>query len=180
MYETQIMKLKWQIATPLEKGGKFILNEQTKALELYDGKNRLIWALNTNGNGNSVEISESGGLTICDSKGAVIKTLNSDVEIKFDAAFKAPNGKVYIFMGNEYLRYSDSDCAEIDDGFPKLTQGHWGDIGDFNNGIDAVFTTPNGKTYMFKGNQYIRYSNSDCNEVDEGYPKSVKGNWGLY
>ena len=178
MYETQTMQLKWQIITPLEKGGKFLLNKQTKALELYDGKNRLVWQMDTNGEGNFAEVSESGELIVCDRNGVTVKTLDENIGIQFDAAFRAPNGKVYIFMGDEFLRYSDSDCNEIDEGYPKPIQGNWGNIGNFNKGIDAAFTAPNGKTYLFKENQYVRYSDANCTTVDNGFPRNMQGNWG--
>ena len=44
--------------------------------------------------------------------------------------------------------------------------------------IDAAFLAPNGKTYIFKGADFIRYSNFDNEFIDEGYPKAIKDNWG--
>lgn len=34
-----------------------------------------------------------------------------------------------------------------------------------------------GKSYLFCGDQYVRYSGLDYQHVDEGYPKRVRGNW---
>jgi uncharacterized protein YehS (DUF1456 family) len=179
VYETETMKLKWQIITPLEKGGKFIFNLQSRALQLYDADNYLVWQIDTNRKGNSVKVSEAGELVFEDSSGNIIKKINHDIFIKFNAAFKATNGKTYIFMGDEYLRYSDGDCTNIDNDFPRNIKGNWGNIPEsFNESIDAIFVAPNNKTYIFKGDQYLRYSDGDCTKVDNGFPRAIKGNWG--
>ncbi|ROO87121.1 hemopexin [Actinocorallia herbida] len=39
--------------------------------------------------------------------------------------------------------------------------------------VDGAFTDSDGYTYLFAGDQYVRYSTSDYTHVDEGYPRPV-------
>ena len=39
-------------------------------------------------------------------------------------------------------------------------------------------TLRNGKTYVTKGGQYVRYSDSNAGRVDSGYPRPIQGMWG--
>jgi hypothetical protein len=105
--------------------------------------------------------------------------LPSSFEEGFDAIATLPNGKTYVTKGNQYIRYSDSNATKIDEGYPMPLQGYWGDLpSSFAEGFDAIATLPNGKTYVTKGSQYIRYSDSNATKIDEGYPNHLKGNWG--
>ena len=98
----------------------------------------------------------------------------------FDSIATLPNGKTYITRGNQYVRYSDPGANIIDPGYPKLIAGNWGELpAEFNDGFDAMVTLPNGKTYIMRGNQYVRYSDFGANIIDQSYPKSIAGNWGL-
>ena len=66
----------------------------------------------------------------------------------------------------------------MDAGYPKPIAGNWPGLpADFNAGIGAVLQRKdNGAIYMFKGDQYVRFSNVDAG-VDAGYPKPIEGNW---
>ncbi len=66
--------------------------------------------------------------------------------------------------------------STVDDGYPKTIAGNWHGLpASFEQGIDAAFLREsNGKIYMFKGNQYVRLTDT---EVDAGYPKLIDGNW---
>ncbi|XP_022365239.1 vitronectin [Enhydra lutris kenyoni] len=83
----------------------------------------------------------------------------------FDAFTDLKNGSLFAFRG----RY----CYELDEeavrpGYPKLIQDVWGIEGP----IDAAFTRINcqGKTYLFKGNQYWRYEDG---VLDPGFPRDI-------
>ncbi|HWO67615.1 MAG TPA: hemopexin repeat-containing protein, partial [Umezawaea sp.] len=39
--------------------------------------------------------------------------------------------------------------------------------------IDGAFADADGRTYLFSGEQYVRYSSTDYTHVDEGYPRPV-------
>jgi len=95
-----------------------------------------------------------------------------------DAAFwRESNGKVYFFKGNQYVRFSNI-ADGMDAGYPKPIAGNWpGMPSDFNDGVDAVLQRKdNHAIYMFKGDQYVRFSNVEAG-VDAGYPKPIEGNW---
>ncbi|WP_352442783.1 MULTISPECIES: hemopexin repeat-containing protein [unclassified Mesorhizobium] len=36
----------------------------------------------------------------------------------------------------------------------------------------------NGKTYVTRGREYLRYSDPNVNSIDPGYPLPIAGNWG--
>ena len=43
--------------------------------------------------------------------------------------------------------------------------------------IDTAFRDRDGKTYLFSGDQYVRYSGADYSYVDEGYPRAIAASW---
>ena len=96
-----------------------------------------------------------------------------------DSVAKLPDGKVYATKGNFYLRYTNGSVSKIDTHHPKLIRGHWGALPDaFTAGFDSMATLRDGKVYVTKGGEYVRYSDSTASTVDNGYPKSIQGNWG--
>lgn len=96
---------------------------------------------------------------------------------KVDAAVKWWNGKVYFFLGNQYLRY-DIGADKVDSGYPLPIAGNWPGMAEagFANKVDAAVKWWNGKVYFFSGNQYLRYD-IGADKVDCGYPRSIAGNW---
>ncbi|MFD2036955.1 hemopexin repeat-containing protein [Belliella marina] len=95
-----------------------------------------------------------------------------------DAVLMRDNEKIYMFKGDQYIRYSEVSKG-IDEGYPKKIAGHWPDDlpVSFKKGIDAAFTGKwDGRIYFFKDEQYVRLS-EDGLHVDAGYPKSIKENW---
>jgi matrix metalloproteinase-14 (membrane-inserted) len=88
-----------------------------------------------------------------------------------DAAVNWGNGKVYIFKGNEYVRF-DIKADKVDPGYPKpINQTTWPGL-PWTNGIDAALNWGNGKVCIFKGDQYVRYDIAS-DKVDAGYPKPI-------
>ncbi|WP_027709574.1 hemopexin repeat-containing protein [Zooshikella ganghwensis] len=55
----------------------------------------------------------------------------------------------------------------------------WGAITNLleQNGIDATLSGLDGRTYIFSGEQYYRYSGKDYFQADPGYPRSVAEDW---
>ena len=99
----------------------------------------------------------------------------------FDSVALLDNGKVYVTKGDQYIRYADAEATEIDEGYPRrITDGAWGDLPyRFRSGFDSMTLLGNGKVYVTKGDEYIRYSGADATEIDEGYPQRITGgNWG--
>ena len=93
------------------------------------------------------------------------------------ALWRDSNGKVYLFKGNQYVRFSNVGDG-VDAGYPKAISDGWPGLpASFQSGIDAaLLRESNGKIYFFKGNQYVRFSNVS-DGVDAGYPKPIAGNW---
>jgi len=97
--------------------------------------------------------------------------------MKTDAALLLEtNGKTYTFTGRKYSRYSRGNKSQVDKGYPTNMPGGWQNLpSTWNSGIDAaIFFSPNGKSYFFKGNQYVRLSHIT---VDTGYPTRLPGGW---
>ena len=89
------------------------------------------------------------------------------------ALYRNSNGKLYLFKGSQFVRLTGST---MDPGYPLPIAGHWHGLpASFEQGIDAAFLREsNGKIYMFKGDQYVRLTET---EVDAGYPQPIAGNW---
>ncbi|MBO3748340.1 hypothetical protein J5X84_19880 [Streptosporangiaceae bacterium NEAU-GS5] len=147
---------------------------------------------------------------------------------RLDAAF-ADNTGVYVFRGDRVVRHTaslENDGAHADEGFPvrietqfpgvpaefesdldavfsdaagvvhmfkdgrtvALTTGaqavpttqRWGGMpAAFPSGkVDAAFVGLDGRTYLFSGATYIRYSSADYSRADLGYPRSIASDWG--
>jgi hypothetical protein len=94
-----------------------------------------------------------------------------------DAAINWGNGNVYFFSGSEYSQYNVLSNA-VTAGYPKDIGTNWpGTAGTgFDTGIDAAVNWGNGTSFLFKGDQYLRYNNVD-DKADAGYPKPIAGNW---
>ncbi|MFV2059529.1 MAG: hemopexin repeat-containing protein [Gammaproteobacteria bacterium] len=94
-----------------------------------------------------------------------------------DAGFLAPDGKTYLFSGDQFYRYSTTDLTIVDEAYPVKIENYWGGLPDsFRNRIDAVFVfTINGvdQTFLFSGDEYVRYSSTDYSVVDSGYPRQL-------
>ncbi len=110
---------------------------------------------------------------------------------KIDAAFTGLDGRVYLFSGDQYYRYSGTQYNYADEGYPKSIVGNWAGL----TSVDAAFVL-DGKTYLFSQEEmkfegedesemegatgngtYIRYTTNDYTLVDEGYPQSPGDNW---
>jgi len=94
---------------------------------------------------------------------------------RIDAAVTHPtNGRIYLFRGGEYIRMTPG--AGADKGYPAKIQGNWRGIPASWRQIDAALTHPtNGKMYLFRGEDYIRYTPEVG--MDNGYPAKIRGNW---
>ena len=97
----------------------------------------------------------------------------------FDSMTVLRNEKTYVTKGSQYIRYSDRSASTVDRGYPKPLQRYWGTLpASFADSFDSMALLGNGKTYVTKNKQYIRYSDSSASRVDPGYPLPIKGNWG--
>ena len=97
-----------------------------------------------------------------------------------DAVLRAgTTGTIYLFKGQQYAGSDDPTTR-------KQINADWGKVRNnfvpvgtaTNMSVDAAFVSPNGMTYLFKGDQFIRYSNFAQVFVDEGFPLPIRDNWG--
>ncbi|GAA3231101.1 hemopexin repeat-containing protein [Actinocorallia longicatena] len=104
-----------------------------------------------------------------------------------DAAFVGVDGRTYLFSGTSYVRYSTDDYTQVDDRYPASVSGLWGrvsnnlartgkvdaalvlEVVEKVDGVDTAFT----RTYLFSGDQYVRYTGSGLDVVDAGYPRRI-------
>jgi hypothetical protein len=93
------------------------------------------------------------------------------------ALMRSSNGKIYLFRGSEYVRYS-AVANGVDSGYPKPIAGNWHGLpASFTSGIDAAFMREsNQKIYFFKGSEYVRIDTTSST-MDAGYPQPIAGNW---
>jgi hypothetical protein len=91
-----------------------------------------------------------------------------------DAAVVWPNGKLYVFKGRSYLRYS-LGATVPDPGYPKLIRGNWPRLGEsFPNGIDSAVVWSSTKAFFFHGDTYARYTiTKEAEGMDAGYPRPL-------
>ena len=97
---------------------------------------------------------------------------------KIDAAiWRGDNNKAYLFSNSKYVRFTDISAGR-DEGYPATISGNWKGLpNSFKQGIDAaLWRESNQCVYLFKGNQYVRFSNV-ANGVDAGYPKTIASSW---
>jgi hypothetical protein len=104
-----------------------------------------------------------------------------------DAAFVGIDGNTYVFRGDRYARLSAAGRTHLDDRFPAPTRSFWGRV---DNGIaqtgrvDATLvlevdepvdggTRTRTYTYLFSGDQYVRYADHDYSRVEDGYPRAL-------
>ncbi|XP_022062286.2 vitronectin b isoform X2 [Acanthochromis polyacanthus] len=83
----------------------------------------------------------------------------------FDAFLQLKNSSIYAFRGEYFFELDEKSVLP---GYPKLIEDVWGITGP----VSAAFTRINcqGKSYIFKGNQYWRF---DGDVLDEDYPRQI-------
>ncbi|MFH6604665.1 hemopexin repeat-containing protein [Maribacter algicola] len=100
-------------------------------------------------------------------------------KISADAGVYIPDMGTYIFADDKYYKYtpdlSGKKEPKLANGYPLALPGNWQGLPkEFHADIDAAFYIGNKKTYLIKGNQYLRITGR---KVDEGYPRTFPGNW---
>lgn len=90
-----------------------------------------------------------------------------------DACFASLNtGKLYVFQGPNYVRYSDLEGKNKDAGYPKRIVDGWTKLDPhFHNGIDAAVPTADDSVYLIKGDKVSKY-HFGSGQVS-GYPRSL-------
>jgi len=92
------------------------------------------------------------------------------------AALRSDDGKIYFFSGTSYARVDVSPSAT-----PSSNATDWALVRNniqSQNQVDAAFVDSTGKTFLFRGDQFFRYSTTPYDFVDEGYPLAITTRWG--
>jgi hypothetical protein len=85
--------------------------------------------------------------------------------------------KAYFFNADLYVRY-DVDADRADEGYPLPIAEQWPGLADagFAAAVDAAVGWGNGKAYLFRRDQYLRYDVATA-RVDDGFPLPIAGLW---
>jgi hypothetical protein len=98
--------------------------------------------------------------------------------VSIDAALIGPNGELYAFKGDQYIRYSYLDAETVDQGYPKPIENNWGNLpAELETGVNGAFTFE-GKAYMIKGDQYVRYTDRNFKTIAAIFPQKFIDRWG--
>ncbi|MGI0493644.1 hemopexin repeat-containing protein [Alkalinema pantanalense CENA528] len=105
---------------------------------------------------------------------------NNDSFKRIKTAFTGRDGNTYFFAENHYVACGNAVVSGTQPfTSPAPINQRWGKVrNNFTdhpqgNRVDAAFVYQNRLTYLFSGDQYIRYSDKDYRYVDEGYPKTL-------
>ncbi len=91
-----------------------------------------------------------------------------------DAVLDLGTGKTYFFSGPNYLR-ADNATNQVD-GEVRPIAGNWPGVAEAGfDALDAAINWGNGRAYLFRGSQYVRYD-IPSDTVDDG-PADIEGNW---
>ena len=107
-----------------------------------------------------------------------VEALPEEFHDGLDAATTGPGDRVYLFRGRQYV-----DTAErVPTARPIVRT--WGTVRNrfvddpYDQGVDAAFVSREGNLFAFKGDQYLRYATPTAERADDGYPRSIKDDWG--
>ncbi|WP_327085047.1 hemopexin repeat-containing protein [Nonomuraea sp. NBC_01738] len=106
---------------------------------------------------------------------------------RVDAAFAGHDGRTYVFAGSQYVRYTGHDHTAVDDRYPAPISAFWGDVASNlarTGRVDATLVTEVSElvdgvetertyTYLFSGDQYLRYAGADYTRAQDGYPRAL-------
>jgi hypothetical protein len=94
-----------------------------------------------------------------------------------DAAFIAPAGELYAIRGGQYLRYRAGEFTTAEEGFPRTIKDDWGNLPElFEVSITGAFSYE-GRTYLVRDNEYVRYTGGRYHEIDRTYPQTFRQRW---
>jgi ribosomal protein S18 acetylase RimI-like enzyme len=103
--------------------------------------------------------------------------LPAEFQQNIDASFRDQNQNLYLFKDDQYITVNANNQKIAG---PADIKSVWGKtLPSLTDGaVDAGFVGLDGKTYLFSGNQYIRYSGGDYSQMDSGYPRTIASDWG--
>ncbi|MDH5729886.1 MAG: hemopexin repeat-containing protein, partial [Gammaproteobacteria bacterium] len=94
-----------------------------------------------------------------------------------DGALLDSSGQLYIFRGDQYLRYDDTTQPMAQPGYPRNIDSLFECPATFASGIDAAFNFA-GDSYLVKGGSCIRYSGDHYSCHSKFFPARFSDRWG--
>ncbi len=118
---------------------------------------------------------ENDGVRVADGYPQRIENWWPGLPVKFESAVEAA-----FAAGDTVHLFKDGRTVALPGGQIRPTAEVWGVPNEALPGgrVDAAFVGLDGKTYLFSGDRYIRYSSADYSVVDPGYPRAIEGDWG--
>ncbi|WP_061300608.1 hemopexin repeat-containing protein [Herbidospora cretacea] len=118
---------------------------------------------------------ENDGVRVAEGYPQRIEAWWPGVPVEFEASVEA----AFSVRDTVHL-FKDGKTVALPGGTTKRTADVWGVPNEALPGgrVDAAFVGLDGKTYLFSGDRYIRYSSADYSVVDLGYPRAIAGDWG--
>ena len=81
---------------------------------------------------------------------------------RIECALHDHEGRLHLFCGDQYVRYSSTPQAFVDEGYPRKIAPHWAqELGfgqlpqDFSEGVDAALSRNDEVTWLFKGERFV-------------------------
>ena len=97
------------------------------------------------------------------------------------AALGGWDDTIYLFQDDEYVTITiDNNTGNRTTSEAQETREMWGKVANdiaSEGKVDAAFVGLDGYTYLFSGEQYVRYSGSDYSQVDDGFPRNITEDW---
>ena len=100
--------------------------------------------------------------------------LPAEFESGLEAAFAEPgSSRVHLFKDGRTVSPAAGDRIV------RRVDKRWGQLGPVlpTGTVDAAFVGVDGRTYLFSGDRYLRYTGADYSRVDAGYPRRIAADW---
>ena len=101
--------------------------------------------------------------------------LPAEFESGIEAAFAEPgSSRVHLFKDGRTVSPAPGDKIV------RRVDKRWGQLGPVlpTGSVDAAFVGVDGRTYLFSGDRYLRYTGADYSRVDAGYPRRIAARLG--
>ncbi|HEV7712541.1 MAG TPA: hemopexin repeat-containing protein, partial [Asanoa sp.] len=133
---------------------------------------------------------ENGGVCVDEEYPRKIEDVPAQFESGVEAAFTDPLGVLHLFRDGRTASVSGSTTGIVPTAqrwgvlVPPLTGGATNGTtngeseGKVEGKVGAAFAGLDGKTYLFSGSTYLRYSTADYSVVDSGFPRAIDPDWG--
>ena len=97
------------------------------------------------------------------------------------AVYSRAYNAIYLFKESEYIKFTDGNAGKRVEGYPKPILGNWNIPELWKNGINsAIFSSSYNAIYLFREDQYTKFTDGKVDKALHGYPKPIEeGNWDI-